>query len=126
MSAGVSVKEENILTLKLKLTLFFCGFEYEHFTLAFSSHSNPHSRCFLGVKEENILTLKLKLTLFFVSLSTNASLWPFLQMLQRRTGSHAVFFSVKEENILTLKLKLTLFFWKVLSENLLSQLNPIQ
>ena len=46
----------------------------------------------LSVKEGNILTLKLKL------------------MLQRRTGSHAVFFSVKEENILTLKLKLTLFF----------------
>jgi hypothetical protein len=42
VSAGLSVKEENILTLKLKLTLFF-----------------------LGVNEENILTLKLKLTLFF-------------------------------------------------------------
>jgi hypothetical protein len=37
------VKEQNILTLKLKLTLFF-----------------------LGVKEENILTLNLKLTLFFL------------------------------------------------------------
>ena len=42
VSAGLSVKEENILTLKLKLTLFF-----------------------LGVNEENILTLKHKLTLFF-------------------------------------------------------------
>ena len=41
VSAGLSVKEQNILTLKLKLTLF------------------------LGVKEQHILTLKLKLTLFF-------------------------------------------------------------
>jgi hypothetical protein len=59
--------EENILTLKLKLTLFFCGFEYERFTLAFSSHSNSNSRCFfLGVEEQNVLTLKPTLTLFFL------------------------------------------------------------
>ncbi len=37
----------------------------------------------LSVKEKIILTLKLKLTLFFVGLSRNASLWPFLHMLQR-------------------------------------------
>jgi hypothetical protein len=65
-----------------------------------------------------------------VSLSTNALLWPFLHMLQRRTHSnphslcffgcggakyphtqtqtHAVFLGVKEENILTPKLKLML------------------
>ena len=42
MSAGLGVKEENNLTLKLKLTLFF-----------------------LGVKQDNVLTLKLKLTLIF-------------------------------------------------------------
>jgi hypothetical protein len=40
VSAGLSVKEQNILTLKLKLTLFFeCEFEYEHFALAFSSNA---------------------------------------------------------------------------------------
>jgi hypothetical protein len=80
LSAGLSVKEENILTLKLKLTLFFLGCEggkYPH------TQTQTHA-VFLSVKEENILTLKLKLTLFFLG--------------------------VNEENILTLKLKLTLFF----------------
>ena len=43
VSAGLSVKEQHILTLTLKLTLFF-----------------------LGVMEQHILTLKLKLTLFFL------------------------------------------------------------
>ena len=38
-----------------------------------------------------------------VSLSTNASLWPFLHT---QTHTHAVFFGVKKENILTLKLML--------------------
>ena len=38
----LSVKEENIL--KLKLTLFFCGFEYERFTLAFSLHPPEANR----------------------------------------------------------------------------------
>ncbi len=47
------VKEENILTLKLKLTLFFRGFEYERFTLAFSSHAPEAHK------------LKPTLTLFF-------------------------------------------------------------
>jgi hypothetical protein len=42
VSAGLGVKEENNLTLKLKLTLFF-----------------------LGVKQDNVLTLTLKLTLIF-------------------------------------------------------------
>jgi len=62
VSAGLSVKEENILTLKL--TLFFeCeGAKYPH------TQTQTHS-VFLGaglsVKEENILTPKLKLTLFF-------------------------------------------------------------
>jgi hypothetical protein len=123
VSAGLSVKEENILTLKLKLTLFF-----------------------LGVKEENILTLKLKLTLFFVGLSTNASLWPFLHAQAQthsvffgcegrkyphtqtqthsvffgceggkyphtHTQTHTVFMGVEEQNILTLKPTLTLFFF---------------
>jgi len=60
VSAGLSVKEENILTLKLKLTLFFeCeGAKYPH------TQTQTHS-VFLGVKEQNILTPKLKLTLFF-------------------------------------------------------------
>jgi hypothetical protein len=74
------VKEENILTLKLKLTLFFLGVKEENIlTLKLKL-----TLFFLGVKEENILTLKLKLTLFFLG--------------------------VKEENILTLKPTLTLFF----------------
>ncbi len=41
-----------------------------------------------------------------VSLSTHASLWPFLHT---QSQTHAVFLGVKQENILTLKLKLTLF-----------------
>jgi hypothetical protein len=45
-----------------------------------------------------------------VSLSTHASLWPFLHMLQRRTSSnphsHCFFLGVKEQNILTPKLML--------------------
>ena len=61
MSAGLSVKEVNILTLKLMLqrrtgshSVFFeCEFEYERFTLAFSSHAPEAHK------------LKLKLTLFF-------------------------------------------------------------
>ncbi len=48
MSAGLSVKEENILRLKLIL----------------QRRTGSHS-VLLGVKEQNILTLKLKLTLFF-------------------------------------------------------------
>ena len=54
------------------------------FTLAFSSHSNPHSLCFIGCEGGK-----------------------YFHMLQRRTGSHDD-------------------FWKLLSENLLSELNPIQ
>jgi hypothetical protein len=61
VSACLSVKEENILTLKLKLTLFFLGCEGEKYP---HTHTQTHA-VFLSVNEENILTHKLKLTLFF-------------------------------------------------------------
>jgi hypothetical protein len=63
----------------------FCGFDYARFTLAFSSHSNPHSHCLFGCE---------------------GAKYP-------HTQTHSVFLSVKEQNILTLKLKLTLFFLNV-------------
>jgi hypothetical protein len=61
------VKEENILTLKLKLTLFFCGFEYARFTLAFSSHA-PEAHTLKP-------TLTFKLTLFFAPRRSNWIIW---------------------------------------------------
>jgi hypothetical protein len=76
--AGLSVKEENIL----KLTLFFgcVGAKYP------LTQTQTHS-VFLGV-----------------SLSTNALLWPFLHMLQRRTGSLTDSFSKKNMRRLLQKL----------------------
>jgi hypothetical protein len=63
----LGVEEQNILTLKLKLTLFFCGFEYARFTLAFSSHA-PEAHTLKP-------TLTFKLTLFFAPRRSNWIIW---------------------------------------------------
>jgi hypothetical protein len=56
----MGVEEQNILTLKPTLTLYFwCGgAKYPH------TQTHTHT-VFLGVEEQNILTLKPKFTLFF-------------------------------------------------------------
>jgi prepilin signal peptidase PulO-like enzyme (type II secretory pathway) len=87
VSAGLSVKEENILTLKLKLTLFFLSVGLSTNALLWPflhmlQRRTSSNSCSRGAQA---------LTLFFlsVSLSTNALLWPFLHMLQRRTSSNS-------------------------------------
>ncbi len=74
----LGVKEENILTLKLKLTLFFVGLSTHHSLWPFLHTQSQTHAVLLGV-----------------SLSTHDSLWPFLHMLQRRTGSLTDSFSKK-------------------------------
>ena len=71
-----------------------------------SSHSNSNSLCFFGcegAKYPHTQTHapeahRLSLCFFCVSLSTNASLWPFLHMPQGRTSSnpHSHFFHMVE------------------------------
>jgi len=81
-----------------------CEFEYEHFTLAFSSHSNPHSLCFFGCEGRKYPHTQTQThSVFF---GCEGGKYPHTQ-----TQTHTVFLGVKEENILTLKPKLTLFFW---------------
>ena len=58
VSVGLSVKKENLLTLKLKLTLFFCGFEYERF------YSGLFFTCSRGAKAQtHTHTLKIRISL---------------------------------------------------------------